>query len=165
MKIDVQPWHLCCMFVLQTFYLKASASLSRESVKIINESSWKLASKQSHSWFLASNLSTWPGCCASVLSVDAHMHYDVRQINVDSKQREKTPFMTRTPQWKHELAAAHIHNFFRGWSVTCRCISKARSLGIINQRQVFKSPPLINNFRWALHRNCWCAKFKWAPGL
>lgn len=95
-------------------YLCGKASLSRAELKFLNESAQEMAEKQSHSWFLASELFLWPACCASVLSVDARMCHDVHGISIYSKQRKReNPRITHGEmkvQFKHKLSA-HIHNF------------------------------------------------------
>lgn len=134
-------WHLYsrCMCVWEEGRDDPSHSVSpsRAEGKILNESGQKLGAKQSHSWFLASNLFTRPPCCASGPSVDAHMCCDGQEISIYSKQREKTPYHAHWNEsliHKHKLSA-HIHNFSDGWSVTCRPVSQFALWGLLLDTQ------------------------------
>lgn len=90
--------------------LPFSSSVSRAKEKIINEPRNKLAAKQSHSWFLASNLFMWPAavclCCPQM-----HTCAVVFKGLAFILSRERKPLISRTlkskPVSQTQAAASH----------------------------------------------------------
>lgn len=90
-----------------------SVCSSRAEEKIINESRRQLAAKQSHSWFLATNLFVWSGHCLPLMHTHTHTHVEGISIYSEQTEREREkPHISRTPRWKpvSQTQAAGTHS-------------------------------------------------------